>query len=206
MKVKIGNYTDYFGPYHLVEALCFWAPKIKDEYGREESPTWVEKIGDWVASTKITDFLMWIDSKKQRKIKIKIDRYDLWDLEHTLALIILPALMEFRNSKRYGIPMATDLAFIPISDDAEDAQMAAWNEILDKMIWSFQQIVNEETIEDDFWIQKPDFEGCNTGSEFIERINRGSGGKYDFEARKKYDEKVQEGLDLFSKHFRNLWD
>lgn len=206
MKVKIGKYTDYFGPYHLAETICFWAPKKKDEFDREEFPVWVEKFGDWISSTKITDFLLWIDSKKQRTIKIKIDKYDLWALDHTLALIILPALMDFRNSKRYGVPVDTDLAFIPIRNEDEDAQMATWNEMLDKMIWSFQQIINEENIEDDFWIQKPNFEGCDTGADYIDRLNKGTGGKYDFEARKKHDERIQEGLDLFGKHFRNLWD
>jgi len=32
MKVYIGPYKDWFGPYQLAEKLMFWVPKEKDEY------------------------------------------------------------------------------------------------------------------------------------------------------------------------------
>ena len=46
MKVKIGNYIEWFGPYHLAEAICFWVPKKKDEFGYEEYPEWVDQFVD----------------------------------------------------------------------------------------------------------------------------------------------------------------
>ena len=34
MKVKIGPYKNWFGPYQLAELLCFWAKEtVVDEYG-----------------------------------------------------------------------------------------------------------------------------------------------------------------------------
>ena len=33
MRVKIGNYTNWFGPYQLAEKLCFWAKPVEGEYG-----------------------------------------------------------------------------------------------------------------------------------------------------------------------------
>jgi len=33
MHVKIGKYKNWFGPYQLAEAIMFWVPKEKDEYG-----------------------------------------------------------------------------------------------------------------------------------------------------------------------------
>lgn len=206
MKVKIGNYIDWFGPYHLAESICFWAPKVKNEVGDKEFPEWVDKFGDWLSETWVSPFLQWVYDKKARKIKVKVDEWDLWSLDHTLALVILPLLVEYRKSKRYGVPTGLDISYIPLEDAEEDKEMQEWNAIIDKMIWSFEQLVNDENIEDDFWIVKPDFDDCKTGSDFVDRINKGTGGKYDYEARKKHDEKIQEGLELFGKYFRNLWD
>ena len=33
MKIRIGPYTDWFGPYQLAETLMFWVPEEKDEHG-----------------------------------------------------------------------------------------------------------------------------------------------------------------------------
>lgn len=206
MRVKIGDYTTWFGPYHLAEAICFWAPKAKDEFEREDFPEWVDKFGDWIAKTPIANFLQWIYDVKERKIKVKVDEWDLYSADHTLALVILPVLKEYRKSKRYGIPMNLDISYIPLDDEGEEKMMQDWNNILDKMIWSFEQIINSEANLDDFWIEKPDFDNCEKCSDFIDKINSGSGGRYDYEARKAYDDKIQEGLDLFGKHFRSLWD
>lgn len=49
MKVKIGKYTSWFGPYQLAETLCFWAKEEKDEYGFPKKPDWVHNFGEWLA-------------------------------------------------------------------------------------------------------------------------------------------------------------
>lgn len=202
MKVKIGNYIEWFGPYQLANALCFWAPKKKDEVGNEEFPEWVDKFGDWLSETWVYPFLQWVYDNKERKVKVKVDKWDLWSLDHTLALVILPVLIEYRKSKRYGVPVGLDIAYIPLEDAEEDKQMQEWNEILDKMIWSFEQIVNIDGAEDWFWIEKPNFDECEISADYLTAVK----GKYDHEAFKKYNEKIQEGLELFGKYFRNLWD
>ena len=38
MKVKIGTYTNWFGPYQLAELLCFWVKDVKDESGMKSKP------------------------------------------------------------------------------------------------------------------------------------------------------------------------
>ena len=43
------------------------------------------------------------NGNKSRKVKIKIDRHDTYSMDHTLALIILPMLVQLRNTK-HGIP------------------------------------------------------------------------------------------------------
>ena len=49
--------------------------------------------------------------------------WDTWDMDPTLALIILPMLVQLKETK-YGHSKITE---------------ERWNEILDEMIWAFKQ-------------------------------------------------------------------
>jgi hypothetical protein len=125
MRVKIGKYKNWFGPYQLAEKLCFWARDVEDEYGFKRKPDWVHDFGEWLAygsvepdpapgdsrslfredrpGTLLNSFLTWIDSKRKRTEKIHIDRWDTWSMDHTLAMIILPMLKQLRDTK-HGAP------------------------------------------------------------------------------------------------------
>ena len=128
MKVKIGKYTSWFGPYQLAETLCFWAKDVEDEYGMKGKPDWVHKFGEWLAhgsvepepevgeirswdrerhDTMLSKFLTWVHSKKQRKIQVHIDKYDTWSMDHTLALIVLPMLKQLKE-KQHGAGFVDD--------------------------------------------------------------------------------------------------
>ena len=62
MKVYIGRYKNWFGPYQLAEFLCFWAKNEKDEHGIERKPEWVHNFGEWLAHGKESpDF--WLSPK-----------------------------------------------------------------------------------------------------------------------------------------------
>jgi hypothetical protein len=132
MKVKIGPYPDWFGPYQLAELLCFWAKKETDEYGFPKKPDWVHNFGEWLAhgnvesepevgdvrswdhkrhNTLLSRFLSWVHSKKERKIQIHIDPWDTWSMDDTLAHIILPMLKQLKATK-HGAPFV-DLKDVP---------------------------------------------------------------------------------------------
>jgi len=132
MKVYIGFYKNWFGPYQLAEALCFWAKEEKDESGFPKKPDWVHNFGEWLAHgsveperkvgeiyswdcerhyTWLYKFLLWIDGLKKRKIKVHIDRWDTWSMDDTLAHIILPMLKQLRETKQ-GSPLV-DLEDVP---------------------------------------------------------------------------------------------
>jgi hypothetical protein len=113
MKVYIGPYKSFFGPYQLAETLCFWAKPVEDEHGFKSKPQWVHNFGEWLAHgsvapepkvgeittwdrnrhcTWLYDFLLWIDKKRKRTIKVHIDRWDTWSMDHTLAYSFCPCL------------------------------------------------------------------------------------------------------------------
>jgi hypothetical protein len=129
MKVRIGPYTNWFGPYQLAEKLCFWVKPVKDEYGYKSKPEWVHSFGELLAhgsvrperaigeetdmfdegrkTTLLYRFLSWIEGKKKRKIYVHIDRWDTWSMNGTLGYIIRPMLIQLKESK-HGSPFVDD--------------------------------------------------------------------------------------------------
>lgn len=123
MKVKIGPYRNWFGPYQLAQALCFWAKK-SDKSSISGYPEWVHKFGEWLAygsvrkeleigetepfltddrkETMLHKFLAWIYSKQRRKIYVKLDPWDTFSMDNTLGHIILPMLKELKERKHSG--------------------------------------------------------------------------------------------------------
>ena len=113
MKVKIGPYKNWVGPYQIADALCWWAKPVVDEYGMKSKPDWVHDFGTWLAENRdgsdswITRACQWVESKKSRQIYVKIDRWDTWGMDHTLALIVLPMLRQLQTTK-HGAPYGAD--------------------------------------------------------------------------------------------------
>ena len=131
MKVKIKNYTSWFGPYQLAEKLMFWVPKETDEYGFEHTAERVHDFGEWLAhgsiepepevgeitswgdrpSTLLARFLSWIHNKKKRTIEVHIDPWDTWNMQDTLGYIVRPMLKQLKENK-HGAPHV-DLEDVP---------------------------------------------------------------------------------------------
>ena len=198
MKVNIGSYHDYFGPYQIAEKVFFWINHREVLLDLDETleHRWdvkaCEKFGDWMSNRAwFVKFLNWIASKNQRKIQVRIDPWDTWSMDHTLALIIHPMLVQLKASN-HGY----------FSSDPEDAPsigagevtdyggndtlaLARYNWIMDEMIWTFDELKSDRDHE----------------LFFNEET-----GEYNFEGQKEHDERMQNGLRLFGKYFRALWD
>lgn len=64
-----------------------------------------------------------------RSVNVDISVHDIFSLYHTLALIILPALKKFRETG-HGYPISLT--------------SVEWDDILDKMIYSFEVVVEDD--------------------------------------------------------------
>ena len=163
----------------------------------------------------------------ERKIDVQIDKWDTYSMDHTAALIILPLLLQLRNSKngvpsefitRVGGDTDNNYCFDFIKDDEPqvfDALCLKWEEVLDKMIWSFQQIL------DDNYDNKYHHGKMDIGWKPVQRINpvtgvmeemyemvdqNPNGHWYDYVGHMLHEDRIQEGLELFGKYYRSLWD
>ena len=115
--------------------------------------------------------------KKGKRIeRVKINRHDTYSLCDTLALVIYPALKKFREIGIIGCPGSL------AEGKTVEEGCKEWGEMIDKMIFSFQEIANNNKN------QPP--------------LTRTEEQKNNYLA---YHKKIQEGLNLFAKYYQNLW-
>ncbi len=238
MKIRIGPYTNWFGPYQLAELLCFWAKEEKDEYGFPKKPDWVHNFGEWLAHgsveppakvgeirswdrerhhTWLYRFLSWIHSKQKRTIKVHIDRWDTWGMDHTLAYIILPMLKQL-NETKHGAPYV-DPKDVPEhlrpkkqtkkereNGHTDNTHFERWDWVLNEMIFAFDSKVNDEW-EEQFESGESDLQWKQLEGGMSQLVDGPNHTKvYDWEGRKAYEARIQNGFRLFGKYYQNLWD
>jgi len=164
-----------------------------------------------------------------RKVDVVIENFDTWSLDNTLAHIILPALVQLKNSKM-GVPheFVADVGgadydsqdsfdfYKETHNESFDIACKRWEDIVDKMIWSFQQLVLDDW-ESQYHYGEPKFD-WEPSDPFIDPVTGKSEDTFrmvdknpddhwtDIEGMRKHEERIQEGLELFGKYYRHLWD
>lgn len=218
MKVKIGPYLDWIGPYQIAEKILFWIPKYKKDT-IDPNPAYekyVDPLGDFLAASWLNPVCQWIYNKRKRTIKVKIDRYDTWSMDCTLALIILPMLKQLREHK-HGAPFVDneDVPWYLRSHfytkeneyDTDPAHFKRWDWIMDEMIWTFEQLVDDDW-ESRYHHGEHDIQWkeCEDNPQLSEMVK---GPKdthwWDVEGYKKHQERINNGLRLFGRYYQGLW-
>lgn len=206
MKVYIGPYVDWFGPYQLAEKILFWKDKDDDA---------VCDLGEKIDKTFIGKFLAWRHSKQERTVKIKLDKYDSWNAGNTLALIILPVLKQLQDTK-HGSPCvddadvpdhlkSTSAPSVENEWEVDDNHHKRWDWVLAEMIWAFDQY-NQD------WEEQ--YASGTIDLQFVEKENgmsemvHGPNHTYtiDWKSREEHHKRIQNGIRLFAKYYDGLWD
>jgi len=147
MKIRIGPFRNWYGPYQIMD----WFKPIFGEK-RIEKFTDGEFFDKW--SDRTMPFFNWIESKKERDVRIRIDKYDTWNMDGTLSLIILPMLIQLQDQK-HGSPFVDD-EDVPIylrssndpkwskedmnRDGTTDCHFhERWEYVINEMIWAFTE-------------------------------------------------------------------
>jgi len=209
MKVKIGPYKKWWGPYQLAELIPFISEETQD------------KIGEWLSKTWVNTICEWFYSKNERKIKVRIDDYDTWSMDNTLAHIILPMLKQLKATK-HGSQLVDDEdlpehmrhTFSKGPDDYETDDRwihYKWDWVLNEMIWAFEQELDDSS-EDKFRHGVPDYGWKivsgkeEDDSAMYEMLQKNPDFWIDFAGRKEYNDRMNNGFRLFGKYYRGLWD
>ena len=157
--------------------------------------------------------------------RVKIDKFDTWNIDVTMAHIIVPLLTEFRKDL-HGAPH-TDNEDVPdelrMSDEekhvysnngeTDDNWFKRWDYVLDEMIWAFQQKLEEweeqfASGENDVSFVEAPEEGTDEEGQPMYKMKYGPkhNREYDWEGRKKFQERMTNGYKLFGKYYEGLWD
>jgi hypothetical protein len=228
MKVNIEDYQRDIIPVYRWQR-SYEIMRSDGFYLEKEDYTWYDKIIIGFFE-KLENLLLplnsWANDRK-RKIEVRVDDYDVWGADHTLALIIHPVLVKLKE-KKHGSPCVDDedvpyaLRFVAYDKDKticdmsnDDKHQARWEWILDEMIWAFEQHTHDDCNINQFYHHQDQLEitfedyGEN-GMKSIVMNHQKDPTKpaywVDEEGRKKHYDRIAEGRRLFAKYYDALWD
>jgi hypothetical protein len=227
MKVYLSNYRNHWlSPYTILEKVFFWREIDYNE------PI-IVKLSDFllpfsVAYQKFLDFIF-------PEVKyVKIDRWDTWSMDHSLANIILPMLKQLKETK-HGSPHV-DPEDVPVElrqtghvdwsqqlefefeddeqykKDSWDITHKQWDYVLNEMIFAFEHKVDdswdEEFSSGEFDLIHVPCKWDEEGKPLLYSMEEGPNHTYkcDYEGMKKVQERMANGFRLFGKYYQGLWD
>jgi hypothetical protein len=209
MKVYLSNYRQHWlSPYHILEKVFFWK---EIDYDDSTIDKWADRLAPYCE--KLKKFLDFIHPQINY---VKIDRYDTWDMDHTLSPIILPMLKQLKETK-HGAPNVDDddvpeelksTSASPKENDwdTDSNHFKRWDYIMDEMIWAFEQLVDGNW-EDQYYTGESDyiFVKDDRGMSVMEKGPKHTQ-EWDRDGWTKHHERIDNGLRLFGSYYRNLWD
>ena len=226
MKVyKSGYRNHWLSPYTILEKVCFWEKDKSVFYNHEDEPNhFYDKVTDFL--TPISRAIQWVlDIVHPRIDYVKIDKYDTWNMDHTLADIILPMLKQLK-ARQHGAPNVADedvpkhlrsIYALPKDQyDVDGNHFARWDWVLDEMIFAFEHKL-DDSWEDDYrsgnidhkWVPV-DAKGNEVpkGEHKYYQMKEGPNHTYicDYDGMKVVHDRMQNGFRLFGKYYQNLWD
>lgn len=203
VKVYLGKPRDHWiSPYTILEKIIFWRKINYDE-------PLIEKWSD-----RLLPFCNAYQEIMNRIFPsihyVKVDNWDTWSMDYTLSPIIAPMLKQLKATK-HGAPIVDDedvpegvnlrSTEAPPKEeewDIDNNHFKRYDWVLDEMIWTF------ETLSD-----------INNESKFYEDVNVDESApleeqiqqiEIDREGLDAHNKRIQNGLRLFSKYYRTLWD
>jgi len=192
MKAKIGKYPDRL----MCNLFNNYMNKKYDLVGWPAKYTRFEKSLEWI-DDRVQDFYnvfnwLWFD-RRQQKIKVHIDPWDTWSMDHSLAPIILPMLIQLKESK-HGAPHVDDEDVPkelqskyavepgnPLIGTTDSSWFDRWDWVLDEMIYAFACKAEKDEVYMRF--DADDKEGMQAEQS-----------------------RISNGFRLFGKYYEALWD
>jgi len=214
VKVYKSNYRHHWiSPYIILEKVFFWREIDYDEPLIEK---WADRLQPFSkAYQAVMDFI-------HPKIDyVKIDRYDTWSMDHTLADIILPMLKQL-NAEKHGaphvddedVPMELQSWTSPAKDeyDTDGHHFARWDYVLNEMIFAFE-CKADDTWQEKFSSGEHDMKSVpckwdENGKPTLYNFEKGPNDTYkcDYEGMREVQKRITNGFRLFGRYYENLWD
>lgn len=204
MKVYIGPYNKFWGIYQILELF----PILERDR---------DVIYEYLENSKINTFLNWVYQKRNRNIFVKIDGYDIWNADDTLARIILPVMKQLKEKKQgYGFINDEDVPEELRSYNAgpkendwdwDDNAEKRYEWVLNEIIWAFENMLDENA-DDQFHSGVIDhvWEPCEDNPK-LNQLGHGPNHthKFDKDGYMAWYKRIDNGTRLFGTYFRTFW-
>ena len=194
-----GYPNHWLSPYTILEKVVFWR---EIDYDESTIKKWHDILYPFCLLLQV------IRERLSPTIRyVKIDRYDTWSMDHTLAHIIHPMLVQL-NETKHGAPY-TDDEDVPDelkSTNAEPKEnewdtdsnhFKRWDYVLNEMIWTFEQELKDDD-ESEFFDHSE-----SLGLPFEQALDKV---KVDHQAWEAHLNRKKNGFRLFGRYYQNLWD
>jgi hypothetical protein len=216
MKIFFNGYPNHWlSPYKILEAVFFWTawskcsrdPGIVEDKDFVDHPAWVDKWAKYL--DPVCQVIKHIRAILSPQIRyVKIDRYDTWSMDSTLAHIIHPMLIQLRDTK-HGAPFVDDkdvpkelrsTSAKPKEKDCytDEFHFARWDWILNEEIWAFEQLLRDDDTAEFY-----DHSACRDVKDFNESVKKL---RVDRKGLKAHEDRKANGFRLFGKYFSAHWD
>lgn len=221
MKAHIGPYVNRWRS----EVHTNYMNKKYGYFDWSDSNTRFEKFLERIEDELQTIYNLTINKyldKKERKVKIRVDGYDIWSADHTIALLVHPILLKLKEHK-HGAPLVDDedvpehlrsTSARELSEEeknnghTDDNHFKRWDWVLDEMIWAFEQCAKEDHGDDQFYSGEVDWKFEKDEATGLSKMGYGPNHtfKVDDAGKKAHYERINNGLRLFGKYYMALWD
>lgn len=203
MKIYLTKPRNHWvSPYKILEKVFFWR---EIDYDEPIIDKWSDRLEPFCkAWQKFLDFI------HPEVHYIKIDYWDTWSMDYTLSPIIAPMLKQLQKTK-HGAPLVDDedvpaglnlrSSEAPAKEnewDIDENHFKRYDWVLKEMIWTFETLSDGDH-EGKFF----DHSDVKEKESFTDQIGKI---KVDREGLDAHNVRIQNGLRLFGKYYRTLWD
>jgi len=228
MKIYKSKYRNHWvSPYTILEKVCFWEKDRDRVYNLDNEANnpydrWVNFLNPICGA--VMKFLDWVHPQINY---VKIDYWDSWNMDSTLADIILPMLRQLK-AKKQGAPFVDDedvpehirsTAAPPKENeyDVDANHFLRWDWVIDEMIFAFECKTQDDWTEkyysgvSDLQFKKCDethFNPVTNKHEHMSELVEGPGHTQtvDWDGMKAQQARISNGFRLFGKYYEGLWD
>lgn len=157
------------------------------------------------------------DGVEPRAVSVEVHPYDTWNMDVTLATIVHPMLVQLKETK-HGSPCVEDedvpeelrSTSAPPKEnewDTDDNHFKRWDWVLDRMIAAFADL-KDGAWDDQYYSGNADIVWESVPDSDLVEMKRGPNDTFrvDAEGLKAHEARIDDGLRLFGKYFRALWD
>ena len=222
MKIYISKYRNHWlSPYTILEKALFWKNWEEIDYDEPWVEKWTNRLEPFSrALQKFFDFV------HPQITYVKIDRWDTWNMDHTLGRIALPMLKQLKATK-HGAPIVDDedvpdelkSTSAPPKEnewDTDGNHFKRWDWVMDEMIFAFEHKLDDSWQEEfrsgdiDIKWKPVDIKGNEVPKKEAKyfEMEKGPNDTYecDYDGIQKVEERIQNGFRLFGKYYQGLWD